>query len=619
VHLFYDAAYNVVAGNRIGTDVTGAIPLGNGLEGVSIRYGAYGNRIGTNGDGLADAAEGNTISGNAHGVVIESAGTHDNLVAGNFIGTDASGTQPLGNVWYGVVVLNWIGDAVGPYANQVGGAQALGNTIAHNGAAGVLLFSDLAVGNRIRGNAIFLNGGLGIDLAGDGPTLNDPGDFDTGPNNLQNFPVMTLAEPGATTHLAGTLNSTPNTIFTIDFYDNTSPNAAGFVEGERYLGSIVVTTDASGNATFDVTLPVATALGELITATATDPEGNTSEFSRRTILTNPPVADAGGPYEIREGDPLVLDGRGSFDPDAPCDSIVKYEWDLDNDGRFGDAESTGPLLELTPEMMERFGFNHGPREVQIALRVTDSFGATATDTALVSILNVPPVAADDGYFVDEDHTLAVAALGGLDNDTDVVADRLTAVLVSGPTHGTLALAADGSFAYVPDLNFNGVDSFTYRAFDGDEYSDPATVTITVHSVIDAVIDIKPGSFPNSINLGSKGVLPVAILSTQKTKGELEDFDARLVDVATILFGDSREGYGRVRPIRSAFEDVDGDGDLDLILHFDMQQIVRVHALDATSVDAALSAETLGGDANGFDLSGIDLVRIVPSAKDKNGK
>ena len=121
---------------------------------------------------------------------------------------------------------------------------------------------------------------------------------------------------------------------------------------------------------------------------------------------------------------------------------------------------------------------------------------------------------------------------------------------------------------------------------------------------------------NPINLGPRGVLPVAILSTQTAKGELEDFDPRLVDVTTILFGDSREGYGRVSALRSTFEDVDGDGDLDLLLFFDMEQMVAQHALDAGSVDAVLTAEVLGGEGDGWDLIAMDSVRIVPNAKGK---
>ena len=108
------------------------------------------------------------------------------------------------------------------------------------------LYFDGAIGNRIQGNAIRTNSGLGIDLGDNGITPNDPGDADRGPNELQNFPVLAGALPGATTRVFGTLNSTANTTFTLDFYASPAFDPAGPDEGARYLGSAPVTTDASG-------------------------------------------------------------------------------------------------------------------------------------------------------------------------------------------------------------------------------------------------------------------------------------------------------------------------------------------------------------------------------------
>jgi hypothetical protein len=100
------------------------------------------------------------------------------------------------------------------------------------------------------------------------------------------------------------------------------------------------------------------------------------------------------------------------------------------------------------------------------------------------ILNEPPVAVDDAYSTDEDIVLTVPAPGVLVNDTDINANNvLTAILVSGPANGVLTLNADGSFTYTPNLNFNGSDSFTYKANDAvlDSLA-AATVTITVNPV-----------------------------------------------------------------------------------------------------------------------------------------
>src|SRR5438045_7509108 len=103
----------------------------------------------------------------------------------------------------------------------------------------------------------------------------------------------------------------------------------------------------------------------------------------------------------------------------------------------------------------------------------------ATVTITVTPINDAPVAAnDDTYTTPEDTLLTVSAPGVLANDSDVDGNSLSAVLVSNPTHGTLTLNANGSFGYVPTTNYNGIDSFTYRASDGSLESANATVTIT---------------------------------------------------------------------------------------------------------------------------------------------
>ena len=95
--------------------------------------------------------------------------------------------------------------------------------------------------------------------------------------------------------------------------------------------------------------------------------------------------------------------------------------------------------------------------------------------------NVPPIAVNDSYVVAKDATLNTNAPGVLANDNDLELDPLTAVLVAPPTHGTLTLNSNGSFTYTPQAGFAGVDSFTYKASDGQASSNIATVTISVGS------------------------------------------------------------------------------------------------------------------------------------------
>ena len=167
------------------------------------------------------------------------------------------------------------------------------NAISGNGGAGIAIYN-ASTGNRISGNSITGNNGLGIDLWNDGVTANDPNDADPGPNNLQNFPVLTdPATLGLGTTINGTLNSTANTAFRIEFFASPAGDPTGYGEGQNFIGAISVTTNAGGSATIAATLPAIVPLNQKISATATDPAGNTSEFSQNiTVSPTPATPDS---------------------------------------------------------------------------------------------------------------------------------------------------------------------------------------------------------------------------------------------------------------------------------------------------------------------------------------
>ncbi|HLG16764.1 MAG TPA: BACON domain-containing carbohydrate-binding protein [Blastocatellia bacterium] len=272
VHIFGNApsAANMVQGNLIGTSFDGSTALPNTADGIQI-LDSPGNTIG----GTAPGA-GNTISGNgASGLFITGLGSTGNMVQGNTIGSTG-----LANARKGVLILDASDNAIG------GTAMGAANAISFNTESGVAVVASagLALRNTVRGNSIFTNGMLGIDLADDGVTANDTGDGDGGPNLRQNFPVLGTPVGGPNTVVPGTLNSIPSTMYTIDFYSNSLCDDSGFGEGATFLGSTTATTDGSGVAIFSATLPVATIGGEILTATATDPNGNTSEFSACVIV-----------------------------------------------------------------------------------------------------------------------------------------------------------------------------------------------------------------------------------------------------------------------------------------------------------------------------------------------
>lgn len=393
-----------VLGNFIGTDVTGSIAIGNRSSGIYLSDAAANNQIGSSASGTGNLISGNGPEGYGNGIVLNGYFADwqitGNQIQGNLIGTDVTGRLPLGNAPFGI-------SFAGASGNLVGGTEpGEGNVIAFNAYGGILVseYGQVPQGDSILGNRIHDNEGLGIALGWVAPTPNDPGDGDTGPNNLQNYPVITGAT--ATSHetkVQGSLNSSPNTSFRVEFFANAEPDPSGFGEGETYLGAASVTTGANGEVSFDVTVPTAAPAGSFVTTTVTDPAGNTSEFSGQSA-------------------PVVL------------------------------------------------------------------------------------------------------------------------------------------------------------------------------SVIEVAIDIKPGSNPNSINLGSNGAVPVAILSSAT-------FDARTVNPTTVTLADATvKMKGKGIPMAS-LEDVDGDGLKDLMVHVITSQL----QLTATDTLAVLRGQT----TSGTPIQGSDTVRIVP--------
>jgi CSLREA domain-containing protein len=266
------ATGNRVVGNYIGTDASGTQAVGNAGLGVYVSN-APNNTIGG-----ATAGERNVISGNdGNGVLVAGADTTGNKVMGNYIGADKNGVAVLGNSANGVYIS-------GPN-NTVGSTTSGGrNTISGNEGSGVSIYGATAAGNRALQNSIFANGGLGIDLGDDGLTANDPGDADTGPNNLQNKPVINSARTGSLkTTIKGSLNSTPNKTFAVRFFSN----PAGGDEGKTFIGQKSVTTNGSGNVAFSFSPAQKVGVGRTVTATATNPAGSTSEFSApRTVASS---------------------------------------------------------------------------------------------------------------------------------------------------------------------------------------------------------------------------------------------------------------------------------------------------------------------------------------------
>jgi parallel beta-helix repeat protein len=249
---------NRIEGNFVGTDPSGTTDLGNGVNGVEVASGTN-NTVGGSSLAARNLISGNDGNGVQIGHFLNT--LSNNRVQGNLIGTKKDGSTALGNSLNGVRISDSSNNTVSS------------NTLAFNGKDGVLIVvgaSGAANGNPLLGNSIFSNVQEGIDLGDNGATPNDSGDGDSGPNTLQNFPVLSSAKTvSGTTTIQGKLNSAPNKSFIVQFFSNTSGN-----EGKKFVGQTGVTTDASGNASFAFSPATAVSVGQVVTATATLSETN---------------------------------------------------------------------------------------------------------------------------------------------------------------------------------------------------------------------------------------------------------------------------------------------------------------------------------------------------------
>jgi titin len=267
---------NLIQGNYVGTDSTGTLGRGNANEGIYVQD-ASSNQIGG-----SVAGAGNLISANnARGIWLTNASR--NVIQGNFIGTKADGTNALGNVWHGIDLdVNSTNNTVGGSAAGAGNHIAFAQIWQGYGYSGVRVRTG-SLNNLISGNSIFNNAGFGIDLGDYGVNLNvdcESGVAANAANAGQNYPVLTNVYSGTATQIRGTLDSGKGKTYLLQFFSSPSGDASGYGEGQVFLGQTNLTLGATMcSSNFTVLLPVSVPAGWVVTATATDPANNTSEFS----------------------------------------------------------------------------------------------------------------------------------------------------------------------------------------------------------------------------------------------------------------------------------------------------------------------------------------------------
>jgi hypothetical protein len=286
----------LVDGNYIGTDITGKTGLGNKGDGLVIVSNSH--TIGG-----STPADGNVISANGSAGIYITGGSQASFFDRNLIGVGVDKVTALGNGIDGIRLDNG--------SNNFFGDPAEPNTIAFNGGTGIWIRN--GTGNLLSANSFTGNHSLGIDLSAvggnsTGVDQNDPGDADAGANNLQNYPVLTRASilNNGLSFISGTLNSAANTKFHIELFANAAADSSGFGEGGAYIGGFDVTTDANGNASFQTGGWPNLVAGQFISATATDPARNTSEFSKCAVL----ALDSPGSLEFTNATFSVTENGG---------------------------------------------------------------------------------------------------------------------------------------------------------------------------------------------------------------------------------------------------------------------------------------------------------------------
>jgi Calx-beta domain len=469
------ASGNLIQGNFIGTDVSGTLAMANVANGVHVED-ALNNTIG----GTVAGAR-NVISGNgADGISLLNSGTTGTLVQGNFIGTQVDGISALGNSVHGVFVSNASNNTIGGIGVTPGACDGPCNVIAFNsaGSAAEGVHIQSGTGNAILGNAIFANGELGIDLGADDiVTLNDVDDADTGANNLHNFPILESAS------IAGgnlTLTGFARPGVAIELFI-AAADPTGFGEGRTFLARLTEgsaadldgTTGAYGpgpvnglNQGSDTTnrfrfvLPLASlpgvAVGTSLTSTATDANGNTSEFSGLVATVSPAPTLSINDVTQNEGN----SGTTAFEftvslSQAPSASVNVTVATADDSATTADSDyaAVNQVLTFTPT---------GPLTQVVTVNVVGDTKFEQNQTFFVNLSNATAgTAIGDsqgiGTIGNDDSRPTISILGASAEEGNMLTFTLSLSNLSDEQVTVLASTADGT-ATVADNDYTAIVS-----------------------------------------------------------------------------------------------------------------------------------------------------------------
>ncbi len=488
----------LVEGNLIGTNAAGTAALSGQLEGIAVF--SSGATIG----GTA-AGAGNVISGS---VGAGSQVSAPSLIEGNLIGTDKTGTSAVPNL--GGLIVN------SPTATIGGTAAGAGNIIAFNGGYGVAIYPG-TTGTTIRYNAIFSNGGAGIELAY--PSL-----LPNTPDGANNTPIITSVGAGTIT---GTLNAAPNGTYILDFYANlASDDSASASQGRDYLTSTTVQTNAAGDAVFSVPFTPIPSL-PIFTATATSAFGTTSQFS-------PPVGyglTATG-LTLTATTGVAFTGTvASFTSADPAANASQFTATIN----YGDGASSSPGTVIAAPggfiVVGSHTYSTANPCAAVSVTITDNLGGshtTASGLAQVAPL-LTPVTRSPAFVAGTLYSQVVASFS--DANLKAFAGQFTATINWGDGSASSAgvISADGA-------GFDVTGSHTYNFTTPSTVTEPVTVTIT-DTITGATATVNSTA---TINLTAKNFAVEGGVAFSGTIATFTDSDPRTNPgfyTATINWGD----------------------------------------------------------------------------------
>ncbi len=507
---------NLIQGNIVGLNVTGTAALPN-ARGVSITEHANRNTIGG-----AQAGAGNIISGNGTGIMLgrddeADSGVTANRILGNTIGLNLAKTQLIPNG-------NGISFWEGAYSNFIGGLEdGESNTIVGNINNGITAQNNVPTyyrplsGNLWRGNRIHSNGKLGIDLGNNDITANDALDVDQGPNTLQNFPVISIANAdNEGVQIKGTLHSKPASKYSIDFYRNV--DNSGRDEGELYLQSTSVTTDSNGNANFSVRWAAGNArnlAGQTLTAIAIEESsGNSSEFSAPFAIKRAPVTQPDNVSVLEDGSIEIDVKANDHSLDAGNLTVTEVATSANTHGTVA-INATNNRVKFVPEANY-----HG--QSTFTYTAQDEQGGFNSATVTVNVLSVndaPTFKAGRDVSVDEDSggyavmNWATDISAGAANENGQTLSFVVSIYNPALFSVPPAVSTEGilTFTLAPDANGSTLVTVQLQDNGGDEnggyhLSEPRNFTITVNPVSDA-----PGGVDDQITIDEDQVVDIPVL------------------------------------------------------------------------------------------------------------